>query len=171
MLKRGLRLKLTDKAVMDLRNLSIDLNQALNNPGKFEFEGKLFTGFGEGAYYLSKKPYKNQINRVLGFDPYPGTLNLKLEDKHYIQLNIRLKKLKGMPLKGFEDMERSYGGVKAFRAIINGIQPGAILCALRTVYGPDTVELIAPVNLKEKLGIRDGDILHFIVFLIDEQAQ
>ncbi|MEM2577082.1 MAG: DUF120 domain-containing protein [Candidatus Bathyarchaeia archaeon] len=41
---------------------------------------------------------------------------------------------------------------------------GAIVSALRSHYGDDVLEIIAPVNLRETLKLKDGDKIFFIVF-------
>jgi riboflavin kinase len=41
---------------------------------------------------------------------------------------------------------------------------GAVISALRSHYGEDVLEIIAPVNLRETLKLKDGDKISFIVF-------
>lgn len=160
-------LKLTDRALDELISLKDDLERALKNPGVFEFEGRVFSGYREGAYYVSKRAYRKQFYRKLGFDPYPGTLNVRLEDPDLIRLNQRLRDLKGIPILGFEDVERSYGGVMTFKAKINDEVSGALIVATRTVYGPDVLEFIAPVYLREKLDLNDGERVRIKVYLTE----
>ncbi|MFQ5711337.1 MAG: DUF120 domain-containing protein [Candidatus Geothermarchaeales archaeon] len=160
-------LKLTDEALIELLRLREDLTRALNNPGFFEFEGKVFGGLREGAYYMSKRGYRKQFYRRLGFDPYPGTLNVRLEDPNLVRLNTRLRGLRGIHILGFEDVERSYGEVKVFKALINEETPGAVIIASRTAYGSDVLEVISPFNLREKLGLKDGELVRVKVYLTD----
>ena len=54
-------------------------------------EGEVISGLYEGAYYISKNGYRTQIIEKLGFDPYPGTLNLKLKDEE-IEQRKRIEK-------------------------------------------------------------------------------
>ena len=35
-------------------------------------KGKIVTGLGEGAYYMSLDGYKSQFASILGFIPFPG---------------------------------------------------------------------------------------------------
>jgi len=37
-------------------------------------EGTLFTGLGEGSYYISRDGYVRKIKEYLDFDPFPGTI-------------------------------------------------------------------------------------------------
>ena len=48
---------------------------------------------GEGSYYMSLKGYKKQFKEKLGYEPFPGTLNLKLEDKIYMDKKKEMIKL------------------------------------------------------------------------------
>lgn len=163
--------RLTEKALEEVMVLKRDIDRALRHPGLFEMEGTVFSGFGEGAYYMSKRPYKRQFYRALDFNPYPGTLNLRLEDPEFMRLNIRLRRLKGITIVGYENLERSYGGAKAFKALINGEVSGAIVYASRSAYGPNTAELVSPVNLRERFGLRDGDTVRFQVHLTEEASE
>ena len=54
-------------------------------PPSVTLEGTVFTGLGEGAYYISKEAYRKQFTEKLGFEPYPGTLNLKLSTDYDIK--------------------------------------------------------------------------------------
>lgn len=40
------------------------------------FTGRVFSGVGEGSFYVSL--YSKKFLEKLGFRPYPGTLNLRL---------------------------------------------------------------------------------------------
>ncbi|MCS7139122.1 MAG: DUF120 domain-containing protein [Candidatus Nezhaarchaeota archaeon] len=118
--------------------------------------GEVFTGLGEGAYYMSLEGYRTQIIEKLGFNPYPGTLNLKLTEPSDLYFRELLSHKSGILIKGFSDGKRTYGSVKAFRAKVRGID-AAVLLIERTHYGRDTLEVIAPVNLREALKLKDGD--------------
>ncbi|MFQ5951322.1 MAG: DUF120 domain-containing protein, partial [Candidatus Geothermarchaeales archaeon] len=156
----------TAKAMEELENLRRELDSAFQSPGTFDFEGELFIGFGEGAYYMSKRPYRRQFYKLLGFDPYPGTLNLRLRDRSHRRKNIRLRSLKGIHIYGFDDEERSYGGLDSFRATIQDRIEGAVIIPVRSAYGNDTSELIAPMYLREELDLEDGDTVRYKVHLL-----
>ena len=49
----------------------------------YALSGVVVNGLGEGRYYMSLEPYKKQFLRHLGFEPYPGTLNLRLGGPEY----------------------------------------------------------------------------------------
>lgn len=119
-------------------------------------EGEVFSGLGEGAYYMSQQGYRQQFIRKLGFDPFPGTLNVRVS-KEYARERRILETCPFILIEGFSDGTRSFGPVRCYRARINDDVDGAILNAVRTHYGGDVVELISAHNLRETFKLRDGD--------------
>ena len=166
---RGSLIKITNKGINELRRVYIGLQLFIEGPPKeMVLEGKVFTGFGEGAYYVSHRGYKKQFVKKLGFEPYPGTLNLRLSSTASL---IRRKELIGYPaieIKGFKNERRTYGPVKCFPAIIGNKIKGAAILIDRTHYDDTVLELIAPVNLREALNLSDGDKLKVKISVITE---
>jgi riboflavin kinase len=134
-------------------------------PQSITVEGRVFSGLGEGAYYVSKEMYRKQFIEKLGFDPYPGTLNLKISSEQNAKLKAKLDAYPGIEIEGFKNRDRTYGSVKCFRAIIEGKEQGAVVLALRSHYGKDVIEIIAPEYLRGRLGLRDGDKVRVEVFV------
>ena len=99
--------------------------------------------------------YKRQFEEKLGFTPYPGTLNLKIP-KEQMFFRAKLDEMDGIKIEGFKTKERTFGDVKAFRCRVDGIE-GAIVIPQRTHYPKDVIEIIAPVKLRDVLGLKDGD--------------
>ncbi len=147
---------LTERGVEVLRAVYYELGRLLEGGELMVLRGRVFTGFGEGAYYVSLPGYRRQFVEKLGFEPYPGTLNLRL-DRESLRLRRKLELMEGIVIGGFTHGGRRYGAVKCFRAEVEGRVRGAVLLIERTHYGPDVLEVIAPVNLREALGLRDGD--------------
>ena len=48
---------------------------------KMKLNGAIFSGGGNGKKFLELPWVKQQIREKLGFTPYPGTLNVKLNEK------------------------------------------------------------------------------------------
>ena len=126
-------------------------------PPSITLEGTLFTGLGEGAYYVTKEGYRKQFMEKLGFDPYPGTLNLKLTSEYDIKSLSELETYPAVTLEGFEDESRTYGAVRCYPAIINNKEKGAVINALRTHYGESVIEIVSPTYLRSRLKIKDGN--------------
>ena len=51
---------------------------------------------------------------------------------------------------------RAYGGARCIRGRLNG-EEVVVIFIERTHYSKDVIEVIAPVCLREKLGLSDGD--------------
>jgi len=155
---RGLAVRLTDGGLESVEAFLADANANLQR-GKNEltFRGALFTGLNEGRYYVSLKGYATNFSRALGFEPFPGTLNLRLTSEAMVEQRRRLDLMKGIEIPGFTDGKRSYGPVKCFRATVAGRRPGAVLAIERSHYDSSVLEVISPVNLRRSLGLEDGD--------------
>jgi riboflavin kinase, archaea type len=118
--------------------------------------GRVFSGLGEGRYYLSQKGYLDQFSSLLGFLPFPGTLNLRLTDELAIAANRTLRARPGKRLSGFVLKSRTFGGARCYSCAINGKITGAIIVPERAHYAEDVVEVLAPVYLREKLHLLDN---------------
>lgn len=135
-------------------NLKVVIEKAY--PPSVTLEGTVFTGLGEGAYYVSKDSYRNQIKEKLGFDPYPGTLNVKLTSDYDIKTRRDLESYPAIEISGFQNENRSFGIVKCYPAKIGGKIKGALVTAVRSHYDASVLELIAPAYLRKHLGLKDG---------------
>ena len=169
---RGLAVRLTDEGLGLVEAFLAEANFNLEK-GKNEltFRGTLFTGLGEGAYYVSRKGYSESFGRVLGFSPFPGTLNLRLTSEAMIEQRRRLDLMKGIEVPGFDDGKRAFGPVKCFKARVGGRQRGAVLAIRRTHYDSSVLEVVSPANLRRSLGLEDGDECSVTVYLGDGWAR
>jgi riboflavin kinase len=148
---------ITKKGFEVLKDWHIKLQRILEGVQyRINIVGKLFSGFGEGAYYISHKGYEKQFIEKLGFKPYPGTLNLKIQEKDVGKKKI-VEECSDLLIDGFSNDSRNFGSVKCCKTIVNDKIEGAIIFALRTHYGDDVIELISPYNLRHKLKLEDGD--------------
>ena len=119
-------------------------------------KGTVVSGEGEGSYYLSLEGYRKQIKEKLGFDPYPGTLNVLLTPES-LEKRALLYLRRAITISGFEEGGRRYGEVLAYPAQVNSFWPAAIIIPLKTHHPPSIVEVIAPVKLRDRLKLEDGD--------------
>ncbi|MFN3803656.1 MAG: DUF120 domain-containing protein [Pyrobaculum sp.] len=125
--------------------------------------GFVTSGLGEGAFYMSLEGYRKSLERALGFSPYPGTLNIRL-DAESIPRRRYLDGLPGVYIPGFSNGLRTYGAVKAFRAKIGEVE-GAVVMPERTHHAIDIIEVIAPMRLRDVLNLKDGDHVEMEVYL------
>ncbi|KQC03047.1 MAG: riboflavin kinase [Methanoculleus sp. SDB] len=117
--------------------------------------GIVIDGLGEGRYYVSIPGYHSQFVEKLGFEPFPGTLNIRLWPA---SIGIR-KKLEGyrwVPIEGFIADGRTFGSAKCLPCTI-GDYPCAIVVPGRSHYPEDIIEIISPAELRKELGLQETD--------------
>ncbi|MFB6242220.1 MAG: DUF120 domain-containing protein [Candidatus Nanosalina sp.] len=118
-----------------------------------KIEGKVFSGMEEGSYYLSLDPYKQKIEEAVGFKPFEGTLNLRVDP-------VELKKLEAQRepevVKSFEYGMEEYSRLEIYPVTAEGVE-AAYLDIAQTDYGADVMELVASGKLRDELGLEDGD--------------
>ncbi|MFQ6087215.1 MAG: DUF120 domain-containing protein [Candidatus Bathyarchaeia archaeon] len=154
----GCLIKITEPGVGELKKLYSSLQAVFEAayPHSVTLEGVLFTGIGEGAYYITRDGYRKQFIEKLGFDPYPGTLNLKLTTDYDAKTRAELESYPAIEIQGFKSKTRTFGPVKCYPAIINNKIKGAVVAALRSHYNSSVIEVIAPYYLRGKLKLKDG---------------
>jgi riboflavin kinase len=156
----GYMIKVTEEGLLSVKKMSEFLNMALNpSPMRIHFNGTLVSGMGEGKYYMSLEGYKKQFEKKIGYVPYPGTLNIKLVDRLSLENREKIESFRYQFIVGFSDSKRTYGWVKCYRAIINANDNirSDLLLLERTHHNKNMLELIAPVNIKHALQLKNGD--------------
>jgi riboflavin kinase, archaea type len=154
------RIKITNRGYSEIESLYSTLKSAIESiPFSIDFEGTVVSGMGEGAYYMSLEGYRKQFKDKLGFEPYPGTLNVKLIDQIFMKARREIGRYPSVFINGFSDNLRTYGWVKCYKANINkgAVNNAAALVLERTHYDDSMLEIIAPICLKEAIGIQNGD--------------
>jgi riboflavin kinase len=119
-----------------------------------EIKGIVTSGQGKGAYFMSLPVYKTQFEKKLNFSPFPGTLNIKIGQNEIDNIH-KISEDKLTIIKGKEN----FGDVLIIKAILNDKIGGAIVFPKKTTHGENILEFISHKNLKEKLGIKDEDIV------------
>lgn len=147
----GMALQITEKGGKIIAGLYGELQQMFGK--QIVLRGVVKDGMGEGRFYMSQKGYKRQFNKILGFMPYEGTLNISI-DKFSAESFLATKKQ--LYITGFTTKERSFGGLKCYPVLIQKKISGALIVPDRTVHSLDTIEIIAPVYLREQLKLGNG---------------
>jgi len=157
-------IKINEEGRKALENVYYTLRHRLEdtNGEVYEFSGIVFSGMYQGGYYIMQEGYRNQIIEKLGFDPFPGTLNVRLRESD-IELRRRLDKLPGAYIEGFKSANRAFGGARCYPLIVNNEVEGALIIADRTSYDLSVLEVIAPIKLRERFGLEDGDIVRLSI--------
>lgn len=159
-------IRVTEKGFQEVYTLYLFLKTSIETFRKtMNFEGEIISGMGEGSYYMSLPGYKQRFKEKLGYEPYPGTLNIKLNSKLYVDRKKEILKFPAILIDGFSDEMRTYGWVKCYPALLNESDEinGMVLILERTHYDDTIIEIIAPFSIKDKYNLENGDIIKFKV--------
>ena len=145
---------ITPKGEKLLQDFDMELDEIFK-PKTIRISGIVTEGLKDGRYYLGLDEYKKNIEKKLGFLPYPGTLNVIL-DPESLGMKGRLQRKPGIVIDGFKKGNRIFGPIKCFECEINGIK-GSIIIPERSHYGSDILEIISPFELRKKLNLKNED--------------
>ena len=158
-----------EKGILTLRREFSEYSLMFGTQREIEMKGTLETGLGEGGYYISKKGYMSQFKQKLGWEPYEGTFNLRLDEDEVPKIEA-MRAAEGMLISGFEQEGRTFGKAWVFNCTLrNGtsnVDDCAIISPKRTHY-KRVVEIISPVFLRDKLDAEDGETFIISVNLGD----
>ena len=122
-------------------------------------KGKVSTGTGEGKRFTELSWVKKAVKEKLGFELYPGTLNLVLPEK------LRISDLLGKA-EGYEiPAQKGYCSGRFFKALLMKSVFGALVRPDVPDYPDSVTEFVAPVYLRETLNLEDGDEVEADVWL------
>jgi riboflavin kinase len=154
----GSLITITDGGLNALDEVLQELKVHIEGVGAevFVFDGTVASGLYEGAYYISREGYRSQIRDKIGFDPFPGTLNVKIKPEDF-ERRRRLERHPSVMLEGFKDGERSFGSCKCYPLLLNDEIKGALIVADRTIHDLSTMEIVSPIYLRRHFGLSDGD--------------
>ncbi len=159
---RRQRIRLTPRGGEVLRKEYADYQRIFELKETMTISGSVTSGLREGAFYMRQKGYKDQFRKKLWFEPYEGTLNLKMAGPDLARLQI-LQETPGIEISGFEANGRAYGGAKCFLATIGHLDC-AVIMPIRT-HHTDVLEVISKHYLRNSLGLKDGDVVELLVTL------
>ena len=154
---RKVSVKITQDGYAELLKLYLLLRANIEtSASSLELKGTVISGVGEGAYYMSLKGYTKQFKSKIGFVPFPGTLNVKLNNPEYIQAVEQFILLDGIMIDPFSDGKRTYGWVKCFHAKLNNSVKCELIRLERTHHDNSVIELISKNNLRKTAKLKTG---------------
>lgn len=125
-----------------------------------ELAGNVTGGMGEGRHYITLPGYAEQFEERLGYEPYPGTLNVDLTEE-CARARTTLAGIEPISIDGWEDEDRTYGPAVCCPATVetaDGAYDRAhVIAPERTHHDDDQLEVIAPDKLREALDLDDDD--------------
>jgi riboflavin kinase len=154
---RNISVKITPKGFSEMVKLSTILQKSLDSsPSHVDLQGTLVSGMGEGAYYMSLKGYTNQFKSKIGYVPFPGTLNVRLDKKVHQEAIKQFESLEGITVKSFSDGKRTYGWVKCFPAKLNNSINCQLIILERTHHDDSIIEIISKICIRKSGKLKDG---------------
>lgn len=117
-----------------------------------ELDGVVVDGVGEGRTLTQLDWVREQFRAKVGFDPYPGTLNLRVQDTRTLDEWRAAKSI------SIEPGAPGFCASRCYPVEIGGIA-AAWLVPDVAGYPCDLVEVMAPVSLRETLNLNTGDMV------------
>lgn len=118
------------------------------------FTGRVATGKGAAVGFTSSAWARDGFIRLVGIDPFPGTLNLMVAEGPEREAWRLLQAQPGIVMAA---PDPAWCDAVLFRVMVNDRERGAIVVPKVSGYDPGQVEIIAPIHLRGALGLRDGD--------------
>ncbi|MFW9907319.1 MAG: DUF120 domain-containing protein [Candidatus Thorarchaeota archaeon] len=152
----GMQIRISSKGREQLMRVFSSLEIAFAPPkDEISIQGIIVGGIGEGAYYVDV--YSSRFQKALGFEPFLGTLNVRITEEESRKAVNRMKHTPPLMVSGFTHEGRTFGDVICYRAKVNGKIEAAIVIAQRTHHSEDVLEVISPVNIRNVLKLKDND--------------
>jgi riboflavin kinase len=164
LLADGQLVTLTDQGVSTLRREYADYRRLFEDDTTLSLDGSVTSGMGEGRHYISLSGYMTQFRERLGYEPFAGTLNIELTAES-VRSRGEMDAIEAgaTRIDGWEDGDRTFGPATCYAARVDAggtSYDGAhVIVPDRTHHDDTQLELIAPVKLRDELGLDDGDDL------------
>lgn len=129
------------------------------------FSGEIVSGKGEGRHFVELTWVKDQITSKVGFVPYPGTFNVKIADDAGKEAVKKMRRSIAKAITIIPPGGRGCSG-SCFVAKIADAINAAVIVPSEGGY-MDILELVAPVLVKDALGLSDGNTVRVQVYIPD----
>lgn len=149
---RRQQIQLTDKGADALRKNFHILTGFFQKKIEPVIEGSVLSGLGEGAYYI--KEYEWKILDVLGFRPYAGTLNVRIEgDRPDLSIYSSGR------IEGFSHGGRHFGGLDLIpvELEVKGHKTDCFIAVPERTHHKKVLEVVGHINLRSEYHLNDGD--------------
>ncbi|WP_332675487.1 DUF120 domain-containing protein [Aromatoleum sp.] len=140
-----------------------DKTTTMRATGKtLDLEGVVAPGLGEGTRFTQIGWVVDEFRRKLGFVPHPGTFNLRMGGAVWDRAVARLRAAAGIAIAPRD----GFCAAKCFAVHVAGHLTGAVVFPEMLDYPYDKFEIVAPVPIRDTLGLRDGDLVEVRVDLV-----
>ena len=116
--------------------------------------GELSTGLGQATGFTQLDWAHEAFLTLLGIDAYPGTVNILVRDEQQAASWRAVKVREGIIIP---PPRPDWCNSRCYPALIDGAIDAAIVLPEIDSYPVDQIELIAAINVREALGLSDGD--------------
>jgi len=152
----------TDAGEATLRREYEQYRRIFEEPTSVELRGLVTSGMGEGRHYISLSGYMEQFRDRLGYEPFPGTLNVELAEES-LRRRAGMEAVEAVPIDGWQDEDRTFGPASCYPAtlVADGGRYGTAHAIVpeRTHHDESQLEIIAPDKLRDALDLSDDDEL------------
>jgi len=158
----GQWLTVTDEGERALRDEYEDYRRIFEEDRTVELVGTVTDGMGEGRHYITLSGYMEQFRSKLGYEPFPGTLNVALTGAG-VRGRSALSARDSVHIEGWEDENRTYGPADCYPASVVALETGEAydeahaIVPERTHHDESRLEVIAPDKLRDTLGLTDDE--------------
>jgi CTP-dependent riboflavin kinase len=119
-----------------------------------KLSGIIQGGAGRGAFFTGLDWVARQCRDLLGYEPFPGTLNVHIRGQDLPVFHEFLSKADGFLVP--DDPAFCKAGIKKIR--VNGL-PAAVVLPSEDVriHDATVIEIMSSCSIKETLGLENGD--------------
>jgi hypothetical protein len=119
-----------------------------------EICGIIERGTGQGAYFTQVDWVREQCRRELGYEPFPGTLNVRVKEGDLERLDAFLRD----PDFELVPDDPAFCSARVKKVTVNGLPAALVIPAAGVrIHGKRVLEILASSSLKASLGLEDGD--------------
>jgi len=119
-----------------------------------QITGVIASGAGQGAYFTQVDWVVRQCAEKLGFIPFPGTLNVTIQEKDL----PGLQRLLAAADISLVPTDPAFCGARVQPVTVRGIPCAVALPSEEVrIHADTTIEILSPCHLKRTFGLRDGD--------------
>src|SRR5579864_1376378 len=120
-----------------------------------QISGIVVTGLGEAPAFTQLDWVVEQCRRKLGFQPFPGTLNLEVLPRDLGSWH----EIKKQPAIVLEPPDPSFCKADCHLVVLPASLTGAVLVPRVEGYPETKIEIVAPVHLLSTLALSEGDVV------------
>ncbi|ADJ13787.1 DUF120 domain-containing protein [Halalkalicoccus jeotgali] len=157
----GQWIAITDAGERALRGEYDAYRRLFEGASSIDLDGTVTGGMGEGKHYISLPGYMAQFGDRLGYEPFPGTLNVELSEES-VRRRGAMETFEPIHIDGWEDEDRTYGPCVCYPATViadEEYDTAHVIAPERTHHDEDQLELIAPTKLRDALTLDDEDAI------------